>query len=182
MPITCLGLPTSTQIHHPPTASLSLQGHAVINFRSTAGWRQRSGENLCNIPLKTTEHIAQWVEKLTCIHEVTDLITGEQIFFQKLYFLPTCFLKLSIEPLLLGIPSMHQDGTWTKLHLETRLSWLLIDICFCCSLHRTGVERRQGTAVVHFLSKPHRQTVVNQRSCRFNPQWLTSAAVGSIPA
>jgi len=48
MPITCLGLLTSTyfinlwtpQTHHPPTSSLSQQVNAVISLRSAATWRK----------------------------------------------------------------------------------------------------------------------------------------------
>jgi len=52
---------------------------------------------------------------------------GEQIsFFENQYFLLTCFflIQSSLITLLLGIPSMHQNGTWVKLnvhHLGTRI-------------------------------------------------------------
>jgi len=60
MPITHLGLPTSTyqlpKTINPSssTSSLSPQVNAVIRLRSAAGWRRRSRENLSNIPSKTT--------------------------------------------------------------------------------------------------------------------------------
>jgi len=69
-------------------------------------------------------HMAQWVEQLTCIQEVTDSNpASEQIFFR----------KLALIALLLGIPSMHQNGIWVKLnarHLGMRICWLQIDSCF----------------------------------------------------
>ena len=65
------------------------------------------------------------------------------------------FLKFSFDYqcYVLGIPSTHWNETWMKLnalHL-TRTCWLLIDSCFVCPLQQiegTGVEGRQGTAVI----------------------------------
>jgi len=92
------------------------------------------------------------------------------LFWKSILFVYTLIV------LLLGITSTH--GTWVKLnalHLGTRLWWLLMDICFRSTAftarwahwrHRYREKTKNSCGT--FLSKPHRQTVVNQLSCRFN--------------
>ena len=83
--------------HHPPTSSMSPWVNVVISLHSAACWRWRSGENLSNIPLKTTAQIAQWVEQLTCIQKVAGLNPGVNSFasfFMKISSLCTCFFLI----------------------------------------------------------------------------------------
>ena len=149
----------------------------VISLHLATSWRRRNGESSSKIPSKATAHIAQWVEKLTCSQEVTGLNpAGEQICFsENQYLLHALFLKFSFDMLLLGIPSMHWNGTWEKLnasHLGTRLWWLLMDIFFCwffTARWRYWCKEKTGNRCGTFLSKPRRQTVVNQLSCGLNP-------------
>ena len=97
-------------------------------------------------------------------------------FFKYHYFLPTRFFSTStLIALLLGIPSMHRNGTWVKLnahHLETQLWWLLMDIYFHSFFTvrwRHWSSQKIGNSCGTFLSKPRRQTVINQLSCGLNP-------------
>jgi len=77
--------------------------------------------------------------------------------------------------LLLGIPSMHWNRTWAKLnahHLGTWICWLLIDSCFRSFITvrwRHWCREKTVNSCCTFLSKPRRQTVVNQLSWGFNP-------------
>ena len=94
-------------------------------------------------------------------------------------FTQTIFWNSALIALLLGIPHMHRNGTWAKLntrHLGTRIFWLLMDIYFCSFFiahwrHWWREKTGNGCVMscVKFLSKPRRQTVVNQVSCGFNP-------------
>jgi len=99
------------------------------------------------------------------------------LFFLKINTFWIHFFKSpALIALLLGTPSMHQNKTWAKLnacHLETRL-WLMgylrsfftASFFTACWRHRCREKTKYSCGT--FLSKPHRKTVVNQLSCRFN--------------
>ena len=112
----------------------------------------------------------------------TDLRSWVQIqlltrfFFSKINtFCIQVFKSPALIALLLGISSTHRNRTWAKLnarHLGTQLWCLLMDICFCSFFtvrwkHRCREKTKNSCNT--FLSKPRRQTVVNQLSCGFNP-------------
>ena len=130
--ITCLGLTKSTY-QLPNTinplssyfkfATASERGDQIA-FSSrlkTKEWRKLKQHSIEN-----HSRMAQWVEQLTCIQEVAGSNpASEQIFFfEKQYFCMHVFKNSVLITLLLGIPSTHQNGTWTKLnarHLGFRL-------------------------------------------------------------
>jgi len=101
---------------------------------------------------------------------------GEQIFFSKINtFAYTFFLISALMTLLLGITSTHRNRTWAKLNahlLGTRICWLLIDSyfgSFIAARWRHWCRGRTVNSCRTFLSKPHRQTLVNHLNCGFNP-------------
>ena len=130
--------------------------------------------------IENHSHIAQWAEQLTCIAGSNP--AGEHsFFFENQYFLHTRFCKVQlVVALFLGIPSMHRNGTWAKLnagHLGTRLWWLLMDIYFSSffTVHwRHRCREKIKNSCGAFLSKPRRQTVVNQLSCQTKPNFFFS--------
>ena len=145
---------------------------------SDCGLKTKKWRKLKQHSIENYSCMAQWVEQLTCIQEVVSLNPAyEQIFFLKIstFCIHVFFLNSALITLLLGIPSMHWNGTGAKLntpHLGTWLWWLLIDSCFhsfitarwshCC-------REKTVNNCCTFLPKPLRQTMV------------TTSAVGSIP-
>ena len=138
MPITCLGLLTSTyfinlwtpQTHHPPTSSLSQQVNAVISLRSAATWRK-----LKQLFFENHSTDSQMGSAIDLHSEVVGSNPAGKWFFLKIIlFECTFFWNSDLMALFLGIPSTHQNGTWAKLnarHLWTKMCWLLMDISFC---------------------------------------------------
>ena len=118
-PITPLGLPTST--YHLSTiidASSSYFKFVTMcecsdQIAFCSGLKTKKWRKLEQHSIKNHSHMAQWVEQLTCIQEVTGSNpAGEQIFFRKSIHFAYTFLKLT---LLLGIPSTHRNRTCKEL-------------------------------------------------------------------
>ena len=119
--LTCLGLPKSTyQLPNTINPSSSYYKFVIVSecgdqIAFCSGLKTKKWRKLEQHSIENHSHMAQWVEQLTCIQEVAGLNpAGEQIsFFENQYFLLTCFflIQSSLITLLLGIPSMHQNGT-----------------------------------------------------------------------
>ena len=127
--------------------------------------------------IKNHSHVAQWVEQLTCIQEVTGSNpAGEQIFFfENQYFLHTRFLKFSFD----------NTVTWHSKHASKQYlseikctssgnltmeiaKWQLLSFVHYSALKALCREKTVNSCCT-FLSKPPRQTMVNHLSCGFNP-------------
>jgi len=138
---------------------------------------QQVEEYLSDIPLKTTACISQWAEQLTCIHEVAGSnLASEQFFvFENHTFCIQVFLKFSFDSTVTWHSKPHSKHTWKQDLSEIKCSssgnsnnWLLIDICFSLffTVHwRHWCRQKTGNSCGKFLSKPCRQTLVNQLSC-----------------
>ena len=134
-PITHLGLPTWTY-QLPNIINLSFSYFKFVTASEygdqVAFWsrlKTKKWRNLEQYSIKNYSHMAQWVEQLRVWIQLVNR------FFLKINtFCMHVFLKFTFDStVLLGIPSTHQNGTWTKLnahYLGTRLWWLLKDICF----------------------------------------------------
>jgi len=71
-------------------------------------------EKLKQHSIKNRSHIAQWVEQLTCIHQVVGLNpAGEHFFSEHQYFLHTHFLKFSFDS---TVTWHSKHGTSAKLN------------------------------------------------------------------
>ena len=183
MPITHLGLPTLTyQLPNTLNSSSSYFKFVTTSWCSdqlafgsklkAKKWRRFEQR----VPLKTTAHIAQWEEQLTCIREVVGSNpAGKQIFFLKSVLFAYTFFKVSFDSTVTWHSKLALKRDLSKLntcHLGTWLWWLPIDICFCLfftARWRYWCREKTGNSCGAFLSKPRRQTVVNQLSCGFNP-------------
>ena len=122
--------------------------------------------------MENHSHIAQWIEQLTCIQEVAGSNPAGGHFFPKINtFCMHIFLMSSFDSSF----AWHSNALkWdlSELKQGIRLWWLLMDICFHLFFtahwrHRCREETKNSCGT--FLSKPRRQTVVNQLSCGFNP-------------
>ena len=68
-------------------------------------------------------------------------------------------------------PNLFEQNWIHVLWDQTQICCLLIDNCFCLFFAARWMhwcKEKTGNSCGTILSKPHRQTVVNQLSCRFN--------------
>ena len=123
--------------------------------------------------------IAKLIEYVDRKCKIVGLDTGSETLFWELILFVCMVLRLLFASLLVVFQACLVMWLESKIkctssshHLGTWLHWLTLIFAFVYLLQcveDTDIEKRQKIAVVAtFVSKPHRQTLVNQLSCRLN--------------
>ena len=166
-PITCLALPVLTHQLSNTKRSTSAYSRLVtaskcgVQFALCLGLKAKKWRKL-------KEHSVENHNTNCSIGRMTDLHSGgrwvwvqvvHSFFFWKSHLFAYMSLKFSSDITATWHSWTHQNGK-----LTTQIFWLLINICFCLFftvLWRHWCGETTGNSCGTFLSKPHRQTVVN---------------------